>query len=254
MSNLAGQVVVVTGAGSGIGRAIAERLGAAGAAVAVLDRNLAGARETVDLIERSKARGLAVEADITSLAAVKAAFESVRAAFGAITILVNNAGWDHIEPFVDNSPELWDRLIDINLKGPIYCTRTVIDEMIGAGRGKIISISSDGARVGSTGEAVYSACKGGVISFSKTLARELARYHINVNVVCPGPTDTALIAEIVSRPDGAKIIEAMTRAVPFRRLAKPQEIAAAVAFFASPDSDFITGQVLSVSGGLTMAG
>ena len=254
MSNLAGQVVVVTGAGSGIGRAIAERLGAAGAAVAVLDRNLAGARETVDLIERSKARGLAVEADITSLAAVKAAFESVRAAFGAITILVNNAGWDHIEPFVDNSPELWDRLIDINLKGPIYCTRTVIDEMIGAGRGKIISISSDGARVGSTGEAVYSACKGGVISFSKTLARELARYHINVNVVCPGPTDTALIAEIVSRPDGAKIIEAMTRAVPFRRLAKPQEIAAAVAFFAAPDSDFITGQVLSVSGGLTMAG
>lgn len=254
MSNLTGQVAVVTGAGSGIGRAIAERLAAAGAAVAVLDRNLDGARETVDHIKRGEARALAVEADITSLAAVAAAFASVRAAFGAITILVNNAGWDHIEPFVQNSPELWDRLIDINLKGPIYCTRTVIDEMIGAGRGKIISISSDGARVGSTGEAVYSACKGGVISFSKTLARELARHHINVNVVCPGPTDTALIAEIVSRPDGAKIIEAMTRAVPFRRLATPQEIAAAVAFFASPDSDFITGQVLSVSGGLTMAG
>ena len=254
MSNLTGQVAVVTGAGSGIGRAIAERLAAAGAAVAVLDRNLDGARETVDHINRGEARALAVEADITSLAAVAAAFASVRAAFGAITILVNNAGWDHIEPFVQNSPELWDRLIDINLKGPIYCTRTVIDEMISAGRGKIISISSDGARVGSTGEAVYSACKGGVISFSKTLARELARHHINVNVVCPGPTDTALIAEIVSRPDGAKIIEAMTRAVPFRRLATPQEIAAAVAFFASPDSDFITGQVLSVSGGLTMAG
>lgn len=254
MESIGARVALVSGAGSGIGRAIAERLAVDGFAVAVLDRNLVGAQETVERIASDGGRALAVEVDVGSFAAVQAAVARVRDDLGPVEVLVNNAGWDRVEPFTANTPELWDQLIDINLKGPIYCTRAVVDDMIGSGRGKIISISSDAARVGSTGEAVYSACKGGVISFSKTLARELARYHINVNVVCPGPTETSLLKEITGGVEGAKIIEAMKRAVPFRRLGKPEDIAAAVAFFASDDASFITGQVLSVSGGLTMAG
>ncbi len=254
MQTLKQRVAVVTGAASGIGRAIAERLASEGAAIAVLDRNILGAQEAVARITASGGRAAAVEVDVGDFRGVQSAVERVRQELGSIAILINNAGWDRVEPFVQNSPELWERLIDINLKGPIHCTRAVLDDMIAAGGGKIVSISSDAARVGSTGEAVYAACKGGVISFSKTLARELARYRINVNVVCPGPTDTRLLKEITSAGDGAKIIEAMKRAVPLRRLGTPEEVAAAVAFFVSADADFITGQVLSVSGGLTMAG
>ena len=169
-------------------------------------------------------------------------------------MLVNNAGWDKIEPFLQSEPETWDKVIAINLRGPINFCHTVAAQMAERGQGKIISISSDAGRVGSTGEAVYSACKAGIIGFSKTLARELARSQVNVNVVCPGPTDTALLQQVSAGEKGAKIINAMTRAVPFRRLGQPEEIANAVAFFASPDADFVTGQVLSVSGGLTMAG
>jgi len=254
MSSLANRVALVTGAGSGIGRAIAGRLAADGARVAVLDLRLAAARETAAAIEAAGGRAVAVEADVADYAAVGTAVEQARAALGPIAILVNNAGWDRLEPFAQNDPGLWDRLIGINLKGPIHCTRAALDDLIAAGHGKIVSISSDAARVGSSGEAVYAACKGGVISFSKTLARELARHQVCVNVVCPGPTRTALLDEITGGAQGAKVIDAMTRAVPFRRLGTPEEIAAAVAFFASPDADFITGQVLSVSGGLTMAG
>jgi 2-hydroxycyclohexanecarboxyl-CoA dehydrogenase len=244
----------VTGAASGIGRAIALRLAAEGAAIGVADINLDGARETERAIAAAGGRAHAVRADIARFEEVRRAVADARATLGPISILVNNAGWDRIEPFVQNSPELWDKIIGINLKGPIHCCRAVLDDMIAAGRGKIISISSDAARVGSTGEAVYSACKGGIISFSKTLAREHARQHINVNVICPGPTDTALLAEVTAGEQGAKVIEAMKRAVPMRRLGVPDDITGAVAFFASSDSDFITGQVLSVSGGLTMAG
>jgi 2-hydroxycyclohexanecarboxyl-CoA dehydrogenase len=248
------QVTFVTGAGSGIGRAIAIRLACDGARVAVADINRAGADETVRLVTSTNGTALAVDADVTSFESVTAAVAAVRNQWGDVEILVNNAGWDRIEPFVQNTPELWQRVIAINLHGPIHCTRAVLDGMIARRRGKIISISSDAGRVGSSGEAVYSACKGGIIAFSKTLARELARYLINVNVVAPGPTQTALIDEISKGPEGARVIEAMVRAIPFRRLARPEEIAAAVAFFASADADFITGQVLSVSGGLTMAG
>jgi len=254
MGTLDSTVAFVTGGGSGIGRAIAIRLAADGAGVAVADINLDGARETERLISSASGQALSVHVDITQFDAVQAAVAQARAALGPIGILVNNAGWDRIEPFVRNTPDFWQKVIDINFKGPIHVTRAVLDDMIAAGRGKIISISSDAARVGSTGEAVYAACKGGIISFSKTLARELARSKINVNVVCPGPTQTALLDEITAGPGGAKVIEAMTRAVPFRRLGTPDDIAGAVAFFASPDADFITGQVLSVSGGLTMAG
>jgi 2-hydroxycyclohexanecarboxyl-CoA dehydrogenase len=165
---------------------------------------------------------------------------------------VNNAGWDIIEPFTKNTPEYWEKIIAINLRGPIFCTRAALDPMMERKYGKIINISSDAGRVGSSGEAVYSACKGGIIAFTKTIAREMARYQINVNCVCPGPTDTPLLAEITRGETGAKIIEAMTKATPFRRLAKPEDITGAAAFLASDEAGFITGQTLSVSGGLTM--
>lgn len=248
------QVAFVTGAGSGIGRAIAIRLAGDGARVAVSDINLPAAEETVRHIADQNGAAVAVHADVASFESVTNAVATVRAHWGDVEILVNNAGWDRIEPFIKNTPDLWQKVIAINLQGPIHCARAVLDGMIARNRGKIISISSDAGRVGSSGEAVYSACKGGVIAFSKTLARETARYKINVNVVAPGPTRTALLDEIMQRPDGAQVIDAMVRAIPFRRLAQPEEIAAAVAFFASADADFVTGQVLSVSGGLTMAG
>jgi 2-hydroxycyclohexanecarboxyl-CoA dehydrogenase len=254
MQRMRGRIALVTGAGSGIGRAIARRLASEGAAVAVADINPGGADATVAAIRTAGGTAEAVTVDVTDFAGVRAAAATVRARLGAVGILVNNAGWDRVEPFLDNDPALWDRLIAINLKGPIHCTRAVLDDMIAAGGGAIVNISSDAARVGSSGEAVYAACKGGVVSFSKTLARELARHHITVNAVCPGPTQTALLDEITGGAQGEKIIAAMTRAIPMRRLAAPEEIAAAVAFFASPDAAYVTGQVLSVSGGLTMAG
>jgi 2-hydroxycyclohexanecarboxyl-CoA dehydrogenase len=245
---------LITGAGSGIGRAIAQRLSADGVRVAVVDVDLRGAERTVTELRERGGEALAIRADVTDFAQAGAAVQRVAEAWGAVDILVNNAGWDRIERFVQNSPDLWDKVIGINLRGPIHFTRAVLDGMIAQNRGKLIFISSDAGRGGSSGEAVYSACKGGVIAFAKTLARELARHHINVNVVCPGPTKTPLLDQVTGGPEGAKIIDAMTRAIPFRRLAEPHEIAAAVAFFASADADYITGQVLSVSGGLTMMG
>ncbi len=203
-------------------------------------------------MEKAGAKGLALGTDITDRAQVQDMVKTALGTFGKLDILVNNAGWDIIEPFMQNNPELWDKVIAINLKGPIYCTRAVLDHFIERKCGKIVNISSDAGRVGSSGEAVYSACKGGIIAFTKTIAREMARYQINVNCVCPGPTDTPLLAEMTKGETGAKIIDAMTKAVPFRRLAKPEDIAGAVAFLASDDAAFITGQTLSVSGGLTM--
>lgn len=250
-ASLADKVALVTGGASGIGRAIAQRLAEEGARVAVADIDLEGAQATVAHLAE---RGMAIRADVTELAAAQEAVRQIAERLGPVEILVNNAGWDRVEPFVNNSPEFWDKVIAINLRGPIHFTRSVLDGMTAAGHGKIIFISSDAARVGSSGEAVYAACKGGVIAFAKTLARELARHRINVNVVCPGPTNTRLLDHITSQPDGARVIEAMVRAIPFRRLGEPDDIAGAVAFFASADADFITGQVLSVSGGLTMVG
>ena len=228
-----------------------ERLAHDGARVAV-DIDTAAA-ETVAAALGAADSARALPMDVGDFAGVGAAVAELRSAWGPVDILVNCAGWDRMEPFRDNTPELWSRLIDINLRGPIHCCRAVMDDMMARNSGKIISISSDAARVGSSGEAVYSACKGGIISFSKTLARELARHRVTVNVICPGPTDTPLLRGMVDAGN-EKLVAALTRAVPFGRLAAPEEIAAAVAFFASSDADFITGQVLSVSGGLTMAG
>jgi len=181
-----------------------------------------------------------------------AAIAAASTAHGRVDVLINNAGWDRIEPFVDNTPAFWEQVIGINLKGPIHCCRAVIDGMIDAGGGTIVSISSDAARVGSLGEAVYSACKGGVISLSKTLAREWARHRITVNVVCPGPTDTRLLDEVRRSEQGTKIIAAMTRATPLGRLGTPDDVAAAVCFLASDEASYITGHVLAVNGGMYM--
>lgn len=248
------KVALVTGGSRGIGRAICLRLAEEGAKVAIADILEDEARKTADDILAAGGQAQVVRTDVTQLEQVQACVGQVTDSWGPIDVLVNNAGWDKIEPFLHSAPETWDKVIAINLRGPINFCHTVAAQMAERGQGKIISISSDAGRVGSTGEAVYSACKAGIVGFSKTLARELARAKINVNVVCPGPTDTALLQQVSSGEKGAKIISAMTRAVPFRRLGQPEEIANAVAFFASPDADFVTGQVLSVSGGLTMAG
>ncbi|MBI4516487.1 MAG: SDR family oxidoreductase [Deltaproteobacteria bacterium] len=252
---LEGQIALVSGGGSGIGRAIARRLAADGARVAVADINLGAAEDTATLIGDAGRTALAVQLDVTDFASVQRGVAHVAGHWGGnVQILVNNAGWDRFEWFTENTPELWQKVIAINLSGPIHCSRAVLDGMIAAGRGKIISIGSDAGRVGGSGEAVYSACKGGIIAFTKALAREVARHRINVNVVCPGPSDTPLLQQITSVPLGKKIIEATVQSTPFRRLVAPAEVAAAVAFFASADAEFITGQVLSVSGGLTMVG
>lgn len=247
MRGLEGKVALVTGAARGIGQAIAQRLAAEGARVAVTDVDADGARAAAAAIGGA-ARGLPL--DVTDGASIRAAVAAVEGEWGRIDVLVNNAGWDKVEPFVRSDEATWDRVLAINLRGTIACTRAVLDGMIARRAGRIVNISSDAARVGSTGEAVYAAAKAGVIGFSKTLARELARYRINVNVVCPGPTDTPLLRGIAA--ESPALAEALKRAIPFGRLATPDEIAAAVAFFASDDAAFVTGQTLSVSGGLTM--
>ena len=252
MNRLAGKVAIVTGAANGIGRAIAIRLAGEGAKVALADIQLDSAEQAAAEIRRGGAAAIAVALDVTKLDEAIAAADRVERELGPIDILVNNAGWDVVLPFVESNPDLWDKVIAINFRGMLNCCKAVAPRMQSRGAGKIVSISSDAARVGSSGEAVYAGCKAAIIAFSKTLARELAANHINVNVVCPGPTDTALLKNAMAGRE--KVLEAMARSIPFRRLGQPADLAGAVAFFASSDSDFVTGQVLSVSGGLTMAG
>jgi 2-hydroxycyclohexanecarboxyl-CoA dehydrogenase len=247
MRGLGGACALVTGAGSGIGRAIAIRLAEEGAVVAATDLVPDHVEATAEL-----ARGptIAVELDVTSDASIERAVAEVQDRLGPIDVLVNNAGWDKMEPFVESEPGTWDRVLSINLRGPIAVTRAVLDPMIERRRGRIVNIASDAGRVGSTGEAVYSGAKAGIIGFSRTIAREVARYGINVNTVCPGPTNTPLLQREAEH--NPKLVAALSRAIPLGRPAEPEEIAAAVAFFASDDAAFITGQTLSVSGGLTM--
>ncbi|HUF45958.1 MAG TPA: glucose 1-dehydrogenase [Aestuariivirgaceae bacterium] len=255
MRGLEGRVAMVTGGGGGIGRAIAARLAEEGCTVGVLDIDAAGADETVEAIGDAGGAGHALEADIADLAAVERAVADLETAAGPIDVLVNNAGWDRLGRFLDTRPELWRKIVDINLWGPLHMHHAVASRMAARGRGRIVNIASDAGRVGSSGEAVYAACKGGVIAFSKSLARELAGKQININVVCPGPTETALFDAFLEEGDyGRKVHEALARAIPFRRLGQPDDIAGIVAFLASDDASFITGQVISVSGGLTMHG
>jgi 2-hydroxycyclohexanecarboxyl-CoA dehydrogenase len=231
--------VIVTGGASGIGQAIVERLVGDGHPVAVLDLNPAANTEH------------GFEVDIIDHAAVANAVEAFAASVGPPYGLINNAGWDQAMPFVDSGPELWDRVIDINLRGPLNVTHAVLPRMVEAGRGRIVSIASDAGRVGSSGEAVYSAAKGGIIALMKTLAREHARQGITFNSVCPGPTDTPLLE---SFDESGRLAEALQRAIPMRRLGKPEDFPGLVAFFLSDDASFITGQTISVSGGLSMHG
>jgi 2-hydroxycyclohexanecarboxyl-CoA dehydrogenase len=252
MTRLTGKVAIVTGAAQGIGRAIASRLADEGAKVALADIQFDSAERAASEICNGGASAIAVALDVTKLDDAIAAADRVERELGPIDILVNNAGWDILMPFVETTPELWDQVISINYRGVLNCCKAIAPRMQARGSGKIISISSDAGRVGSSGEAVYAGCKAAIIGFSKTLARELAANHINVNVVCPGPTDTALLKAAMAGRE--KVLDAMARGIPFRRLGQPADLAGAVAFFASPDADFITGQVLSVSGGLTMAG
>jgi 2-hydroxycyclohexanecarboxyl-CoA dehydrogenase len=243
------RTVIVTGGASGIGRATALLLAREGARVFVGDVDEAGGRAVA---AQATGEGLAFEflpLDLTKPATIGEFAAAVQAKAGRIDGLVNGAGWDRIQPFLENPPEMWEQLLSINLLGPIRLTRAVLTSMVAERRGKIVNISSDAGRVGSTGETVYAAAKGGVIAFTKSLAREMARYQINVNCVCPGPTDTPLFQ---NQPE--RMREALTRAIPFRRIAQPEEIAEAAMFFLSRRSDYITGQVLSVSGGLTMVG
>ncbi len=248
-------VAVVTGGAGGIGRALAVRLARDGFAIGVLDRDRAGADATCDAVTAAGGRASAVTADVTDEAQVARAFGDLKARLGPTRVLVNNAGWDVFGMFAKGDPATWQKIIDINYRGMLLCTHAALADVTAArNRGRIISVSSDAARVGSFGEAVYSGCKAAIIGFSKALARELARDLVPVNVVCPGPIDTALLKSVGASEQGAKIVAGMSKAIPFRRLGTPDEIAEAVAFFASPAAGFITGQVLSVSGGLTMAG
>ncbi len=246
---LEGKIAVVTGAGSGIGRATAEALAAAGATVVCADINRETGEETAAALRAAGGRADYRPVDLTDAGSIEAFAQEVAAKHGAVDVLVNGAGWGKTHPFWEGTPELWERVIALNFVGPMRLTRALLPAMIERGSGKIVNISSDAGRVGSLGETVYAGAKGGLIAFTKSLARETARYNINVNCVCPGPTETPLLFAV---PE--KHLDAFKKAIPFRRFAKPTEVAAAVVFFASDQSSYVTGQVLSVSGGLTMVG
>jgi len=253
MRGLQGKRVIVTGGGSGIGQEVCKRFAEEGSEVGVFDLNGDGAAATVVMIEAAGGKASAHVVDIADRAAVDAAVAAFQKG-GPIDVLVNNAGWDVIKPFLDTDMELWKKVIDINLYGPLNMHHAVLPGMVENGGGRVVNIASDAGRVGSSGEAVYSACKGGIISFTKTVARELARKGIQLNTVAPGPTDTPLLASFAEGEAGQKIAEGLKRAIPMKRLGQPTDYPGIVCFLASDDAGFITGQVISVSGGLTMHG
>src|SRR5712691_8443221 len=247
MSN---RVAMVTGGAQGIGKGIATTLAEAGFKVAVADLNLPAAERTAKEIGASGGTAIAVEIDVTLTASVESAVRAVEAELGPIEVVVNNAGWDDFMPFVKTTEDFWDKILEINFKGALRVVKAVVPGMTERGFGRVINIGSDAGRVGSSLESVYSGAKGAIIAFTKTIARETARNGVTANCVCPGPTDTPMLQEVAeAHPKGDAVLEAMARAVPMKRLGKPEDVAAAVAFFASDDASFITGQTLSVSGG-----
>jgi len=249
------RTVIVTGGAGGIGGATCRRFGAEGARVAVFDLNLEAAETVAAGIRAAGGQALALRCDITDRASVDAAVAATEDKLGPVAVLVNNAGWDVFKPFTKTAATEWDKLIAINLTGPLHLHHAVLPRMVERRAGRIVNIASDAARVGSSGEAVYAACKGGLVAFSKTIAREHARHGITVNVVCPGPTDTALFADYkLGAGNPEKLEEAFRRSIPLGRIGQPDDLPGAILFFASDDAAYITGQVLSVSGGLTMNG
>ncbi len=250
MIDLTGRVAVVTGSGSGIGRATARRLAVLGASVAVADLDRAGAEETVAAVRDEGGEATPFAVDVADQDAVEALVAAVTRAYGIADVVVNNAGWDVSMPFMETRPDFWEKVVGINYLGQVRVAQAFLAPMIERGTGgHVVNIASDAGRVGSSGETVYAGAKGGVIAFTKSLAREMARYGINVNCVCPGPADTPLFHQ---NPEPLK--QALVKAIPMRRLARPEDLANAIAFFASDEASYVTGQVLSVSGGLTMSG
>ena len=250
MRGLEGRNVIVTGGGGAIGAAICRRFAGYGAKVGVFDKNLDGAKKVA-----AEIKGFASGVDITDYGAVGKAIAQFEKDAGPTDVLVNNAGWDKFVNFVDTTPELWDQIIAINLRGPVNMSHVVLKGMVTRGHGRVVNIASDAGRVGSSQEAVYSACKGGIIAFTKTVAREVARTGITLNAVCPGPTDTPLLAAAAGEGErGERMRAALINAIPMKRVGQPDDIPGAVCFLASDDAAFITGQTISVSGGLTMHG
>jgi len=252
MSN---RTALVTGGAQGIGRGIAAVLAAQGFLVAIADLNIETATQTAKDLTEAGGTVVAVEVNVTDLASVQSGVRTVETELGPVEVVVNNAGWDDFMPFTATSEDFWDKILDINFKGALRVTQTVLPGMIERKFGRIVNIGSDAGRVGSSLEAVYSGAKGGIIAFTKTLAREVATNGITVNAVCPGPTDTPALRKFAdgAGQDADKVISGMVRAVPMKRLGTPEDVGPAVAFFASDAAGFITGQTLSVSGGLTMA-
>jgi 2-hydroxycyclohexanecarboxyl-CoA dehydrogenase len=245
MKGLKGKTVLVTGGGGAIGSAICRRFAEEGSLVLVCDRDSSSAHRVAEEIH-----GKPLVFDITDYEAAKKAIGDAH-----VDILVNNAGWDRFQNFLETSPAEWEQLLAINLRGPLNMHHIVVPQMVKRGAGRVVNISSDAARVGSSGESIYSACKGGILSFSKTLARELARKGVTVNVVCPGPTDTPILRGFLGEGEaGQKVYDALVRAIPLKRVGQPDDMPGIVAFLASDEAAYITGQVISVSGGLTMAG
>lgn len=252
---MAEKAAIVTGGARGIGRGIVTALATAGARVAIADLRADLAEQTAQEVRRETgAEVLAVPTDITRLPEVQAMTERVLQAFGTIDVLINNAGWEEMKPFLQTTPDLWDKLIAINYKGVLHTCYAVLPHMVARKQGAIVSISSDAGRVGSMGEAVYAGAKAAIIAFSRTIAREHARDNIRVNVVCPGPTRTAMVEAQQQSEFGSKIMGRMEQYIPLKRMGTPEDIAPMVVFLASESARFVTGQVISVSGGLTMVG
>jgi 2-hydroxycyclohexanecarboxyl-CoA dehydrogenase len=248
------RTALVTGGGRGIGRSIAEGLAEDGLAVVIVDLRLDEAEDTAAAISEAGGQAIAIEANVADSASVTGAVAAAEARFGHVDVLVNNTGWDDLKPFLDTDEAFWDLIIDINFKGPLRFIQLVLPGMIERKYGRIVNIGSDAGRVGSSLESVYSGAKGGLIAFTKTIAREHARHGVTANVVCPGPTDTPFMRETMdAQGDADAVLGAMVKSVPMRRLAAPEEVATAVRFFARPEAGYVTGQTLSVSGGLTMA-
>jgi 2-hydroxycyclohexanecarboxyl-CoA dehydrogenase len=254
LSNGNQRVALVTGGARGIGAAIARGLAQDGLSVVIADVLTKEAGEMAEAINRSGGTAVAIALDVTDSASVEVGVGKARERFGQIDVLVNNAGWDQLKLFVNTDEAFWEQILDVNFKGGLRMTRAILPEMIQRRWGRVVNISSDAARVGSSLESVYAGAKAAVIAFTKTVAREAARSGVTANVVCPGPTDTPLLREVAAgRAGGDIVLERMAKSVPMKRIAQPEDVAVAVRFFATEGAGYITGQTLSVSGGLTMA-